>query len=328
MKEIPLFFTFNRIYVVPAAVAFHSLLKHANRNYAYSLYVLHTDLRESDERCLMKVVRRFENVSLSFINTSSIPITEEAKKGKKHFSKEIFYKLIAAEIFPQYDRIICSDVDVAFKGDVSQSYFMYENEFFYYAGVGPTFFSRRMEVYKNDFTPPEMLILEHEIDAGYLLINLKAIREHGMQEKLTQYYLDNYYRLKLPEQDCMILCCWPDVKPLPMEYMVSNGCYRINTNKVTFNSQNEALPKDRETLVKQFENILSHPKMIHYQGPFKPWNSFFCPKQKYWFSLLRETECVSRYISILPTYIVKRFQRYNLKRFIGKVCHKIRLLFN
>lgn len=328
MKEIPIFFTFDKYYVMPAAVAFHSLLKSADKTYMYRLHVLHTGLRVSDQKLLMQVVSRFKNATLSFLDTSDFPIAGKAQKGKAHFSKEIFYKLIAAKVFPQYDRIICSDVDVIFQGDIAPSYFMYENEFFYYAGVGQIVQSRRMESYKEEFTLNEQEVLEQEIAAGYLLMNLKAIRENGMQKRLTDFYLNNYHRLKLPEQDCLILCCWPHVRQLPMEYVVCNSYYRMDTASIAFNAKNASLPKERKSMLNLFEQALSHPIQLHYVGPYKPWNSFRCPRQRYWFAMLKEAGCVLRYVASIPMYAQQRSKRYSFRRFIRKMSQKVCKLIN
>ena len=40
-------------------------------------------------------------------------------------------------MFPQYERILFSDVDVLFTADISSSFFLYPNEKFYYAGTRP-----------------------------------------------------------------------------------------------------------------------------------------------------------------------------------------------
>ena len=45
METIPIFFTFDRYYVLAACVAFHSLLTNAAPEYQYQLYVVHTDLQ-------------------------------------------------------------------------------------------------------------------------------------------------------------------------------------------------------------------------------------------------------------------------------------------
>ena len=188
MKQIPIFFTFDRYYAVPAAVAFYSLLRHAAPLYQYNLYVLHTSIPQAIQKRLARLIKRFPNANLQFIDVSHFDGQGDIGQGKSHFSKEIYYKLIAAEIFPQYDRILCSDVDVVFTGDISPSYFLFPDEDFYYAGVGQVLESGRMKAYADDlFSPQEKQALEQEIMAGYLLFNLAAIRRDRMQEKLTDF---------------------------------------------------------------------------------------------------------------------------------------------
>ncbi len=53
-KEISIFFTFDDNYVVPAAVAFYSLLKHAKENIFYKMYVLHSDITEETKQYFEK----------------------------------------------------------------------------------------------------------------------------------------------------------------------------------------------------------------------------------------------------------------------------------
>lgn len=320
MKQIiPIFFTFDKNYAVAAAVSFYSLLKHANKKYYYKLYVLHTDISESKQNSIRNSIKSFNNTSIIFINTSSYFKDISIINGKSHFSKDIYCKLIAAELFPQYDRILCSDVDVIFTGDISPAYFVYENEFFYYAGVGQILKSKRMESYSNDFNSDEIEILKKEIAAGFLLINLAAIRKQQKQKVLTDFYKLNYHRLPLPEQDCIILCCWPDIKYLPMEYVVCNNYYKLK--EVIFNKDGQPIS------IQEFNKALNNPIQLHYVGPAKPWNDIFVSKQKLWFSMLIEANLAPFFILNLPLFFKQKLRRYSLKRFIKKLCRKINKIF-
>lgn len=155
LKQIPLFFTFDRHYVVPAAVAFYSLLRHASALYFYKLYVLHTSISPRQQQKLTRLVERFPNADLTFIDVSRFDTQPDILQGKSHFSKEIYYKLLAADLFPQYDRILCSDVDVVFTGDIAPSYFLFPDDDFYYAGVGQILESGRMQTYEGRFNETE-----------------------------------------------------------------------------------------------------------------------------------------------------------------------------
>lgn len=324
MEKIPVFFTFNRNYVVAAEVAIYSLLKYASPLYEYKLYVLHTDIPHPMQKEMIRLVGKFANASLEFIETSAFDDDANILQEKSHFSKEIYYKLIAAEIFPQYDRIICTDVDVVFTGDISESYFMHPDKFFYFAGIGQILESDRMKNYKGKFSDDEIDILKKEIAAGYLLMNLKAIREQGMQKKLTDYYKANYHRLCLPEQDCMILCCWPHVEYLPIKFCVCNYYYKTDLATATFYRENDDLPKVREEACRLFREAQDRPVQLHYVGPFKPWNSLFVTKQSIWLSLLWESGCTARLMKALPGLMRQKLKRYSLKRFLSKVAARLK----
>ena len=325
MKQIPIFFTFDRYYAVPAAVAFYSLLRHAAPLYQYNLYVLHTSIPQAIQKRLARLVKRFPNADLQFIDVSHFDGQGDIGQGKSHFSKEIYYKLIAAEIFPQYDRILCSDVDVVFTGDISPSYFLFPDEDFYYAGVGQVLENGRMKAYADDlFSPQEKQALEQEIMAGYLLFNLAVIRRDRMQGKLTDFYRRNYHRLPLPEQDCLALCCGPRVRHLPMEYVVCNTYYKpFSRGDVHFSTASRWLPEGEAERLAMFTRALARPVQVHYVGPLKPWNSLQVPKRGLWFACLREAGLTASYLRMLPAFIRQRLGRYSLRRFFTKIYCKL-----
>ena len=325
MKQIPIFFTFDRYYAVPAAVAFYSLLRHAAPLYQYNLYVLHTSIPQAIQKRLTRLVKRFPNADLQFVDVSHFDGQGDIGQGKSHFSKEIYYKLIAAEIFPQYDRILCSDVDVVFTGDIAPSYFLFPGEDFYYAGVGQVLESGRMKAYADDlFSPQEKQALEQEIMAGYLLFNLAAIRRDRVQGKLTDFYRRNYHRLPLPEQDCLALCCQGRVRYLPMEYVVCNTYYKpFSRGDVHFVSTSPWLPESEAERRRMFTRALARPVQVHYVGPLKPWNSLGVPKRGLWFACLREAGLTASYLRMLPAFIRQRLGRYSLRRFFTKIYCKL-----
>ena len=52
MKKIPIMFCFDNNYVIQAAVSMHSMLKYANKQKIYILYVLHTDITTQNQNKL------------------------------------------------------------------------------------------------------------------------------------------------------------------------------------------------------------------------------------------------------------------------------------
>lgn len=324
MKIIPIYFTFDSYYVLAAGVAFYTLLKHASRDYRYELYVLHTGLTEREQRRLQKVVNRFPDAALHFMDVSMIDTGWDNLRHKAHFSKEIFYKLTAAELFPQYDRILFSDVDVIFNADISSSYFMFSGEHFYFAGTRPILENRNLPGYRPDFSEAEIrLINDYEISAGYMLINLDCIRRNGMQEKMVKFFHDNINRLRLPEQDCIALCCQPDIKFMDYKYGVSNNFYVMDPSRLVFNTNNPLLA-DTTQGRKIFEAMLADAVQLHYLGADKPWNNFTVPQYKEWRKTCKEASLLCYYYEMQPAFVLQRLKRYSLKRFIGKVISRLK----
>lgn len=323
MTTIPLFFTFDEHYVVPALVAFHSLLAHADRQYRYRLHVLHPGISDRARRRIASVVGRFDHGEVVFHDTSMYDAELASCGGKSHFSKEIYFKLCAPTLFPECDRIICSDVDVVFTGDVSKAYFAYPDEDFYYAGVDTILPTNRLPLYAS-FDKEEQHWLAREICANFLLLNLKALRRDDMQRRMTEYYKANYARLPFPEQDCMAICARGQVRPLSMRYGVSNVYYRVNADTTPFYAHCLCLPADDAARRAEFKAALADPIQLHYIGAEKPWNSCGVPKQTVWLRTLWEAGQTMYYIRCLPGILRQKWRRYSFRRFIGKLMRKIK----
>ena len=134
---IPVMHCFDDNYAIPASVAFLSMLENANKNYFYKLYVLHSDITLQNQEILMSIVSRFKNASLEFVNMNNkFKDLFEQTNSKGHYTKEMFYKFCAPSLFPQYDRIIITDVDVVYCGDISEEFVKFkDDEENYLAGI-------------------------------------------------------------------------------------------------------------------------------------------------------------------------------------------------
>lgn len=323
MRVIPIFFTFDRYYVLAACVAFYTLLKHASKNYHYCLYVVHTGLSDRCKRRLEKIVRCFPNAELYFKDASGYQVDWDKCSNKSHFSKEIYYKMTAAEMFPAYDRILFSDVDVIFTDDISSSYFLYPNDTFYFAGTRPILENGNLPGYVQDFTPDEIkTINDYEISAGYMLINLKCMRNDHKQRDLMDFFSLNIHRLRLPEQDCIALCCTDGIRFMDYKYVVCNSQFYVNPETARFNTNNPLLT-DRKTAVETYRKMLREVVQLHYPGADKPWNSPFVFKYKEWLDACVHSGQLWYYLLMQPAFLLQRLKRYNLQRFVGKIYKKL-----
>lgn len=57
MPVIPIVHCFDNNYIIPAAVAFYSLLEKSNNNYNYKIYVLHEDITQLNQDKLRATIK-------------------------------------------------------------------------------------------------------------------------------------------------------------------------------------------------------------------------------------------------------------------------------
>ena len=300
-KEIiPFMFCFDTNYVIPASTAFYSLMEHANKDYYYKFYILHSDITEMQQEKLKLTLEKFkDNVDLTFVdmNNRFIDIWEKLK-SKVHFSKEVLYKLLVASLFPEYDKIIVSDVDVLFLNDISKSYFSIDSsEKYYLAGVKQIGFLKNFNsVYSNNFTSDEISLL-NGFCGGYIVFNLKYMREKNIEEKFINYLSNNYDRIIYAEQDVLNICCEGKVKYLSLNYCTCTYMWDFYKNERDFST-------DVIYSEKELKNAMDNPIQLHYASTEKPWKYVDTIKSEEWFKYIVKTPFLREYLEYLPNNIV------------------------
>lgn len=303
---IPVMHCFDDRYTAPAAVAFLSMLEHGAKDCFFALYVVHSDITPEHQNMLQKVVARFPNASLDFIVPKD-RIDEDGAEVKNvaHYSKEMFFKLTAAEEFPQYDRLMITDVDVLYADDISKIYEQYLQDENYVIGHNGHRFAPIAWIdrytdtsYSKTFTESERQALSSGVGAGYLIFNLKAMRRDGIVRKFKDYLKENIGRIRQPEQDVINLVCAGNIGYLPLRAMVCTYLWRV-------------LEEDEKPAWKE---AMEHPVQLHFPGPDKPWVDVAAIKSDLWWGYLVRTPFfyeVAQKFSLVP--------RKSTYSFFGKV---------
>ncbi len=299
-KIIPIMFCFDKNYVIPASVAFYSLLEHADKTYYYKFYVLNSDISKEQQKKLKETLKEFEkNYDITYIDMKNkFEDVWENLKSKVHFSKEVLYKLLMSSIFPQYDKMIVTDVDVVFLDDISKSYFAFEpNEDYYVAGVKSIGVLKQFNtVYDGKFSP-EMVKKLSNVCGGYLVFNLKKIREDNMEEKFVKFLKENVDNLIYLEQDVINACCYGKIKYLPLSYVTCTYMWTLYGSK-------EEMERDETYSYKELTYAMNHPIQLHYASTEKPWKYVDCVKSEVWFSYIVKTAFLRDFLEQLPHMIV------------------------
>ena len=266
-KIIPIFFTFNNAYVVPAAVAFYSLLNKVKQDVFYEMFVLHSDITPENQSLLQGIVGRFQKGNLTFIDTQNF-LKDEWEKGNfdennKHtkFTSDALVRCFAARFFPQYDKIIYSDVDVVFADDISELWNI-DLTGKYLAAVKNPF----MKYSKNELShlkPEHYEKLKDSYFAGGIwVMNLKQIRTDNLEQRMTEVLNDETIIKRWNDQDIMNISCDNRVTYLPLNYIAypyMNGLLQ------------QAHFESHYTRDELWDSIIN-PKIIHYADA-KPWKA-------------------------------------------------------
>lgn len=303
---IPVMHCFDKNYVIPAAVSFYSMLEHASDNYDYLLYVLHSDIPEVDQQKLRDGISCFKNANLKFIDMADrFQGIFEKLSIKGHYSKEMFYKLVAPDVFEEYEKIIITDVDVVFLGDISNSYLSVDvNTPIYFGGCrgliksGSWAEKACKDDYLERFTSDEVEKLT--TGAGFIVFNLKFMREKKLVKKFLKFLEDNSSRLRQPEQDVLNLVCYPQIHYLPANTMVCNYAYDFYENPSDF-----ALDSNYSSF--EVCGALRYPVQLHFAGSIKPWNSPDCTKAEIWYKYVFKTPFARDFLHVMQ-------QKFNIAK--------------
>lgn len=263
---------FDDNYAAPAAVAFKTMLQHADPMRSYDLYVVTDSVSPRNVMRLQKVVAAFGNACLSFV----APPTDfaglfDAVLGKAHYSKDIIVKLLLPELFPAIDKAIVTDVDCLYLGDVSEAYDRLTDECgallggITYFGLPCRWFDKSSQKYL-DYSEQEQDCLRRGVGAGFMVYNMALMRKEGVCKTLMDFFVKNTVRLIQPEQDVLNIVCRSRILLLPPRNMVCTYLYDV-------------LKKDE---MGAWGEVLDAPVQLHYATGIKPWRNPFCTKASLW----------------------------------------------
>ncbi len=270
-KVIPVFFAADENYMPYLAVALHSLKENASKKYAYRIYVLHANMDCSSENVQKLCKYQDENFTIECVDVSAK--MEDVKHSlhlRDYYTGATYYRIFIAEMFPQYDKALYLDSDIAVLGDISELFGVVLGENL----VGAVPDGAVASVSQFRLYTKEVLGIDAQnyFNAGVLLMNLKAFREYGFYEKFCAL-LKKYKFHVAQDQDYLNVICKDKVRYLGAEW-----------NKMPI------------------ENSAQTPKLIHYNLTMKPWHyDNVLYKENFW-HYARKTEFYQRILNDLIAY--------------------------
>ena len=297
MTNIPVVFCFDKRIILGASVAIKSLIDCANDDTSYDIRIFHSDIEVNDQKNITLLANGTRHsIAFHYINPD---IFKGAPHNNKSWTELVYYRLLIPEIMKEYDKVIYSDVDVMFKGDLS-------------------------EVYNIDLTGYEMAAVPVEINnkdtmichtyfpentndkiyiSSFIVFNSKLMREEKTVDKFFDVIRKVNKRLRFYDLDTMNIAI-NRFLPISFKYGTFQSImYNDNVKQAQEYDFLKGVYSDEE-LIEAKENTV----MIHYAGRMgKPWRMKM-PYKDY-----------QEYINKLPNELKKYTLRDIRKRFFSKV---------
>ena len=252
MKTVPILFAFNDKLLVPAIVCLTSLVDNASADTFYDIFVLQQPGNDSSELLLKQFEQKNKNcrITLRIVDNAFIGAYEV-----RGISIETYFRLVAPELIPEYDKILYSDVDVIIREDLSRFYDIEMGDC-YFAGVDNG--SALRPGVREHLKEIGLDYRRGYFYAGNIVINSQKILKDGKIAQFKELAKNNY-----PQQDMDILniACNGNIMPLPPSFCMTNFLYELMVDQ-----------KDDMVRIygeEEIEHALQYG-IVHYNGP-KPW---------------------------------------------------------
>lgn len=269
MNTIPIAFAFDNNLTFPACVCLSSLMMHAKADTFYDIFILHSEKEALRTEDLDKLPMFYLNCRITYVKVVGAFNDGYEIRG---ITKATYYRLLIPQLITQYDKIIYADVDIIFRSDLDEVYNTdIRDEYIaatYDLGMILSQDGKR-HIKDLGLTNPQQYM-----QAGFILLNSKKIREDQLLKQFTTLYKKKY---KFQDQDILNLTCLKAHKLLPFRYNMTDYVnYYIQSKHSYFAcySQEEI-------------NEALRIGTIHYNG-HKPWEKY-CVNFDIWWEHYRKS---------------------------------------
>lgn len=260
-RTIPVVLSCDRNYALPMYVTFLSILKNRGEETKYKFYFLvqpEVDklYKEAIDNCLVKEgMPEAEWIDMGHAY-------EEAYVHVKHLSYAAYYRLKLASLLKREEKCIYLDVDICVCQDLTSLYEI-ELEGDYIAGVKAAGYYYPDSKVRKQLDMLQIEAFDRYINSGVILMNLKKIREDGLEQKFEQL-VENKFTSE--DQDVLNCACYPYIKILEPKYNLMTK-YPVSDMDGYDKEKCLQICYDKES----WRTAIENPVIIHFADFRKPW---------------------------------------------------------
>lgn len=208
MPHIPVFLASNDKFAPFVATTIASIC--ANTYDFIDFYILDSGISKHNRQKICDTKQFFDNFSIKFIKVDCDKKFAHLPK-LKHISRDMYSRFLIPEILPDCEKVIYSDIDVAFVGDISELY----NEDLDNKVIGavPNYVANLEKIKVN----LHLSLKANPFCSGLLLINCKQWNQNQIFSKIIKQDLKKYI-LTSPDQDLLNIIFAEDYLHLDLKY--------------------------------------------------------------------------------------------------------------
>lgn len=256
---IPIAMTPDNNYVYPTIVAMTSILENKNDSTHIDFNILISDdVTDENKNRLRSLGGMYKNSSVKLIEM------KDTFKDSYHrwLPVSAYYRLLLANLLPQYDKVLYLDGDTFVRRDLKNMYDLNLGDN-YIAGVKdypvicwrPADYAKRLGVGS----------INQYINSGVLIMNLKKIREDKLENKFKNFIPELKDRgVSFYDQDVLNAVCYNKIKHVDLEYnAMQHFSYDYNKETKLLNCYS----------AKEMGKAYDDPTIVHFAGGNKPWKN-------------------------------------------------------
>lgn len=268
MLQIPIVFSIDDNVVVPCGVTLTSLLENASEETSYRIYILYEGASLSEEN-RSKLSHAFLDDYHQDIQFMDVGNAFSDVPQMQRVTKATYYRLLIPTLFPQYDKVIYSDIDIIFQQDLSK---LYSHSFPNNELIAAVLDLAIDRAYYFESKLPAQIgkSTRDYFNAGFLLMNLKQLREDNKVEEFREL---SKKRFPQNDQDVLNLVCNGRVQWLP-------SMYNFQTNHYA----NYMWGRKHSDI--DFKEMMKRAT-LHYTFRNKPWSTLECALSDAWWHYYR-----------------------------------------
>lgn len=253
---IPVVFATDENYFFYVCVAITSMAQSAKADTFYQIYILVDSAFNDTGHLLDKVQQRYHNIQIEVVSVDET-IFRNVTIHNQHVTKATFYRLVLCDLIKE-DRCIYLDGDILVTEDLGE---LYQTDIGdnYLAGcrdIWPMLYTEEGKEKRR--TASGLPSLQQYINAGVLLLNLKRMKNDGMNRVFLEELNKDY---PYEDQDILNLCCYDRILHLPAKW----NLFTVFMGQIS---------RMREAGIEETVLDAFHRKsgIIHYATPFiRPW---------------------------------------------------------